>query len=139
MLSINSFDPGYSGIGDIHLTGGAPTAYNSLRFFEDAGSSVRGVRLDGPDSSRSPAPPYPIRPTASPSSSRSPPRSATTRPAGPIPGPSPSRSPNASVNPLSIDIVLAAHTTHARLQWLVTGRIGGTWIPPAAALGGAVS
>ena len=69
------------------------------------------------------------------------------RRAGPIPGPSPSRSPNAFtpqtpagdaastppapsattpspigsgpplVNPLSIDIVLAAHTTHARLQW----------------------
>ena len=33
-------------------------------------------------------------------------------------------------NPLSVDIVVRAHTARARLQWHVAGRIGGTWITP---------
>ena len=36
-------------------------------------------------------------------------------------------------NPVSVDIVVAAHSRRARLGWTVS-RIGGTWITPAAAL-----
>ena len=41
-------------------------------------------------------------------------------------------------NPFSIDIVLGAGGPRPRIHWVAHGRIGGTWIPPAAALGGAV-
>ena len=40
-------------------------------------------------------------------------------------------------NPFSIDIVLGAGGPRPRIHWVAHGRIGGTWIPPAAALGGA--
>ena len=37
-------------------------------------------------------------------------------------------------NPFSIDIVLGAGGARPRIHWVAHGRIGGTWIPPAAAL-----
>ena len=36
-------------------------------------------------------------------------------------------------------VCVAAMVSVPRIHWVAHGRIGGTWIPPAAALGGAVS